>query len=1577
MKTENSSSSKSAQKKPSGQKIFGTSALQVTEDDASRLVGGIVEKGFSESPQTGTVGSFSAPRPTVLPFPVARHRSHGPHWAPKRSGFSGNGDDNEDDEESENFTNFDTVAAFANAVQRKQKKSLDFSKWRDLTSDNSSVSSVPLQKEENKHLVERLQENQFSEATETTEKINRSVGAENGVQLQRMSPNDAKVQDVDMEDTNPELLEAGTNQEQKISGMDICGSPSHMENDNHLHQDVIQVNTKRHNISEPYTTSNVGDEQGGSSLESQIDAENRAQLNRMSADEIAEAQAELMNKMSPELIQLLKTRGQEKLKKSTNVAASGQGAKLQDKDKISVNASTLSESDMSYKLTAVDSTDTEMEVDNSDGQKLTPHSGSLWDSWSKRVEAVRGLRFSLDGNVIDSDFAQVPKTGNASAQSGYSADNVSERDFLRTEGNPAAIGYTIVEALALVRSVIPGQRSLALHLISSVLDIALRHICQNQLDSILKYTNTDRLIDWEAIWAFTLGPEPELALSLRMTLDDNHNSVVLACAKVIQCVLSCDINESFFDISEKIPIYQKDLYTAPIFRSRPKMDDGFLHGGFWKYNTKPSNILPFGEGTADDKTEAEHTIKDDIAVAGQDFAAGLVRMGILARIRYLLETGPSEVLEECMLSILVAIARHSPTCADAIIKCPRLVHIVVNRFTMKDQMEINLSKIKSVTLLKVLARSEKKICIEFAKGGVFQKVTWHLYRYAFSLDHWVESGREKCKLSSDLLVEQLRLWKVCIQYGFCVSYFADLFPALCIWLTAPTFEKLIENNILSEFAAVSKEAYLVLEALSRRLPSFYLSTNPGGSTVEATSENSESWCWSHVGPMVDLGLEWLALKRDSYLSQFLYWKKLDKSNLIIQDSTLGSLLWVISAVTHMLSSVLRSVIPVNASCGEHVPYLPHFVPKIGLEIIKNRFLSFTWDNGMEYGKDPAQGGSFFEYLCLLRHQSGPETSLASVSCLHGLVEVVVSVNTLIGLTNSEVHSPPSKRLPLSRDDKILSEGILKSSLVEIRTLLNTFMKLVPSEMHHVPSIEMFARGGPAPGVGVGWGAPGGGFWSTTTLLAQMDVALLIQLLEIGPILSVKDQPTYEEVTFMMQIVNCALDICLILGPRDRVLLDKVLDLLLQVPVLKSLTLYIRRFLYLQKGFKLFGWDYTEEDYRLFSNILACHFRNRWLCVKKKKGKGENVHVGDKTVKENFPLATIDEELDTSNLTNQEHNLTSLVVEWAHQRMPLPMHWFLSPISTIDYSKVNDMQVTTDFLEVAKAGLFFLLGIEAMSALISSEIHSSIQSVPIVWKLHSLSVVLFVGMGVLEEEKSRDMYENLQELYGQLLDKSRSPKTRDKFNVEFLKFKADVHESYLTFIETIVEQFAAVSYGDLVYGRQVSMYLHRCVEASVRLAAWNALSNVRALELLPPLEKCIADGEGYLEPVEDNESILEAFVKSWVTGALDRAAARGSVSFTLVLHHLSSFIFGNCTDDKVSLQNKLAKSLLRDYTRKPKHEGMLMDLIRYNNKAASCPKPREEVEERFKLLKEACEGNSSLLSQVEKLQSSLTKEQHAL
>lgn len=74
-----------------------------------------------------------------------------------------------------------------------------------------------------------------------------------------------------------------------------------------------------------------------------------------------------------------------------------------------------------------------------------------------------------------------------------------------------------------------------------------------------------------------------------------------------------------------------------MFRSRPDLNLGFLRGGFWKYNTKPSNLLPDFHENEIDSEDGNRTVKDDMVVAGQDVAAGLIRMSILPRICYHLE----------------------------------------------------------------------------------------------------------------------------------------------------------------------------------------------------------------------------------------------------------------------------------------------------------------------------------------------------------------------------------------------------------------------------------------------------------------------------------------------------------------------------------------------------------------------------------------------------------------------------------------------------------------------------------------------------------------------------------------------------------------------------------------------------------------------------------------------------------------------------------------------------------------------------------------------------------------------------
>ncbi|KAI6677528.1 hypothetical protein NL676_038324 [Syzygium grande] len=1625
------SSGSGRQKIPPRHRISGTGEPRINEDNASMLIGSIVEKGVSDIPETKTLAPTPPPRATVLPFPVARHRSHGPHWGPVGTRWDedhDSDDHNEDAEEYRRLAASERIAAFARPVQRKEKKELNLHNWREIAAGNdSSFSSKNIKRRStgaearnsSREVIKSENKRNLMDDTSLSGAVPMEVDAKPLSKFEPMYETDGAITD----GKTSALMQSDTGKGTQVQGCSLDGdkkaeaayilrdsgskhissgtgavkvssneSVRMLTEAKELSSSFLDQSREKENQSSSLPTaslfrSNVShDGHSHSSLESQIDAENCARLQNNE------------EKMDPSLLKLLKRRGQEKFKKQnlsgSQIATDATLGSPLVADQSLQNAESQNTRDRVSNLASSETVkDSQSHQDHAGVQNVGPRDGSLWNAWTVRVEAVRKLRFSLDGNVIQSEIDTVARTG----LNRQNADSVAERDFLRTEGDPGAAGYTIKEAVALTRSVVPGQRALALHLLATVLDKAMHIICRDQVDLVTRYSNVDEdSVDWEAVWAFALGPEPELVLTLRMCLDDNHNSVVLACARVIECILCSDLNENFFDKLERMSMHGKYLYTAPVFRSKPEIDGGLLHGGFWKYSAKSSNVLPMEE-IPDDESEGKRTIQDDIVVAGQDFIAGFVRMGVLPRIRYILETDPAEALEERMISILIAIARHSPTASSAIMDCPRLIQIVVHRFSMKSSMETQPSKIKSVTLLRVLAQSNRNYCIELISSGSLHAMIWQLYQPAHSLDQWIKLGKERCKLSSSLMIEQLRLWRTCIEYGYCVSYFSDIFHSMCLWLNPPSMEKLLENNITREVASISDEAYLVLAALGRRLPMFHSQKHTGNQNTECTGNNTESWSWSHVTPMVDLGVKWIEWMNDSCISQFFESQSGMKNDL--RSRSLTSLLWVYSSVMHMLSVVLERVGPdktiINSNDGKSLPWLPEFVPKVGLEIIRQGLFS-SLNDSIENGTDSERVGSFIKKLSHLRLQNESETSLASVCCLHGFVQLMVEIDCLIQLAKAGMPSPPRRGLSVSAEERILEDGMLNGSLVDLQKVLDILSNKIASEWQSIQSIEMFGRGGLAPGVGVGWGASHGGYWSRHVLLAQKDAGLLVYLLGTVPLASVDHVAFSEGQGIVLQRVNGALGTCLTAGPRDGVVVEKAFDFLFRVPVLMCLNTSIQHFFFLSR--RSLMWEYSEEDLHHFSKLLSSHFRKRWLCVKKKARSIEDskttMHKANKSG--SISLETVHEDMDMSDEKAEHVPCTNLTMEWAYQRLPLPMHWFISPMSSLGDGKqstdqkasgaINPVQDHDDLSEVAKAGMFFLLGLEAMSCSGCLDITSPTQHLSLVWKFHSLSMILLVGLAVLEEQRSRDVYEALQELFGQFLDReilSRSarhslkdkPEMESTIKRELLSFGSEIHDSYSTFIETLVEQFAAVSYGDLLYGRQVAMYLHRHVEVSVRLAAWNALSNSRVLDLLPPLDKCLANAEGYLEPPEDDEHILEAYVKSWVSGALERAAARGSLALTLVLHHISSFIFLDHGKDLVLLRNKLVKSLLRDCSRKQQHEGMMMDLIRYNKSSPSKMTAQEEgasqastVHGRLEVLKAACEGNTSLLTEVEKLRS---------
>lgn len=407
------------------------------------------------------------------------------------------------------------------------------------------------------------------------------------------------------------------------------------------------------------------------------------------------------------------------------------------------------------------------------------------------------------------------------------------------------------------------------------------------------------------------------------------------------------------------------------------------------------------------------------------------------------------------------------------------------------------------------------------------------------------------------------------------------------------------------------------------------------------------------------------------------------------------------------------------------------------------------------------------------------------------------------------------------------------SLADLTSVSSSFRDYVSSEWPIMQSIELHKRGGLAPGVGLGWGASGGGFWSTRVLLAQADAGLLSLFLNISQM----DSQNYQGSVGLMDKMNSALAMCLIASPRDHLLVEKAFNFVLRPHALEHLACCIKS----NKKTTSFEWDCSKVDYHRMSSMLASHFRHRWLQPKGKSKAGKGVSG---VTKGTVGLETIHEDGDMPNCSTKDQKSDSSIIEWAHQRMPLPPHWFLSCISAVHSGKTSTgLPESTELLEVAKAGVFFLAGLESSSGF--GSLRSPVVNVPLVWKFHALSTVLLVGMEIIEDKNTRNLYNFLQELYGQFLDEARL----NHRDIELLRFKSDIHENYSTFLEMVVEQYAAVSYGDVLYGRQVSIYLHQCVEHSVRLSAWTVLSNARVLELLPSLDKCLGEADGYLEPVE--------------------------------------------------------------------------------------------------------------------------------
>ncbi|MQL93180.1 hypothetical protein Taro_025823 [Colocasia esculenta] len=380
---------------PSFRKVSGVRPRKVEEQHhGATLVGRIVEKGFSPSQPGATTTSF--PRPTVLSFP---------HWAPVATAMDVDEDEAEEDKDP---LDYGSAASFARPIQKREKKDLDFSRWKQLAAFESSASPSKVRKKHESAAIPRPTEQYKAGALAT------SAVAEGGFIREEASKLSSPATETTLPGHATREPQADFRVELNKDGKSNQGDEKCLPRHEPTAMDV-----------EPQLFGSVASRRGNSTIMDDIDAENLARLRQMSPQEIAEAQTEIMEKMNPAILETLKKRGQQKRGNRRAPPAEEkergrqygvkqvEGASSFHQTKVTKVEGLENFRNMETKQVEAASSSQKMESKPSYGEWLSSGASqsSSWKAWCERVEKVRDLRFTLDGNVVEDDPSQEPRHG--------------------------------------------------------------------------------------------------------------------------------------------------------------------------------------------------------------------------------------------------------------------------------------------------------------------------------------------------------------------------------------------------------------------------------------------------------------------------------------------------------------------------------------------------------------------------------------------------------------------------------------------------------------------------------------------------------------------------------------------------------------------------------------------------------------------------------------------------------------------------------------------------------------------------------------------------------------------------------------------------------------------------------------------------------------------------------------------------------------------------------------------------------------------------------------------------------------
>uniref|UniRef100_S4RLV8 RNA polymerase II associated protein 1 n=1 Tax=Petromyzon marinus TaxID=7757 RepID=S4RLV8_PETMA len=498
-----------------------------------------------------------------------------------------------------------------------------------------------------------------------------------------------------------------------------------------------------------------------------IHKENVERLKAMSREEIAEERSRLLAQIDPKLVAFLRStsarrdstgRHQAKRVRFVEPGDNVKAARMQVAPADTITEKGTGESSESLVTDSDMDTEEEDKTSTLDGLPIKPQ--KEWMHMDKveseKMEWMRELpkpspkrrktkqemqaRFDFHGQLVPPD-----------------SDVPSYLGLHHHGAEPERAGYSLEELFHLCRSQVIQQRTLALQLLARILMRAR----QGEFAGELRVSLLRTLMD------------AGLVFLLRYALDDSAEGVIAAAVLSLQALLSCPAEEEALD--QVFSWYQ----GSSSFPLAPTEEEEDADGDEDEDSDGEAKSAEEGEESV--KRKAKDEKKPDPLVARHDIIKGLLKTGMLRRLRYIVEVvRPVPAVVLAVLHILTRIARHSAHAASQIVECPRLVESLVSEFLPTAWQPTGgpvgvvygLPLAAAMKLARVLCQAGRNMsAIMVNKFDLRSRVT----RFVAEKPQDLLLDLHEAQLLS---VEALRLWAVAASYGQMCSLYRELYPVL-------------------------------------------------------------------------------------------------------------------------------------------------------------------------------------------------------------------------------------------------------------------------------------------------------------------------------------------------------------------------------------------------------------------------------------------------------------------------------------------------------------------------------------------------------------------------------------------------------------------------------------------------------------------------------------------------------------------------------------------------------------------------------------------------------------------------------